>query len=433
MKKVAYYTLGCKLNFSETSTMGRMFAEKGYSKVNFDEQADVYVINTCSVTDTADKKCRYIINKAVKTAPEATIIVNGCYAQLKGDEIAKIPGVDLVLGAENKFDFFDFLEKKHGKNKEAELHACEINDVKKYNSAYSLNDRTRSFLNVQDGCDYVCTYCTIPLARGKSRSNSVALSVKEAREIAEKGFKEIVLTGVNIGDFGHGTPENFLQLIQELDKIEAIERYRISSIEPNLLTDEILEFVSKSKKFVPHFHIPLQAGSNKILKLMKRRYNRELFQTKIECINQLIPNAFIGVDVIVGFPNETPEDFQETYDFLNSLNISFLHVFSFSVRKNTPAAEMENKVSASEIKRRSDILHALSNQKHTNFYERFIGKKAVVLFEQQKVKGKIQGFTENYLKVETEYKKELVNQIVEVELLDLQENNIFNIQILTKE
>jgi len=425
MKKVAYYTLGCKLNFSETSTMGRMFAEKGYNKVDFNEEADVYVINTCSVTDTADKKCRYIINKATKTAPNATIIVNGCYAQLKGDEIAKIPGVDLVLGAENKFDFFDFLDKKHGKDNETELHACEIDEVKKYHSAYSLGDRTRSFLKVQDGCNYPCTYCTIPLARGKSRSNTISGTVAEAKEIAEKGFKEIVLTGVNIGDFGRGTDENFFGLVKELDKVEGIERFRISSIEPNLLKEEIIEYVSKSAKFVPHFHIPLQAGTNKILQLMKRRYNREHFERKIQKINELIPNAFIGIDVIVGFPGETEEDFQETYTFLENMDIAFLHVFSYSVRKNTPAAEMENHVSAKEIKRRSDELHKLSDKLHANFYSKFVGTTEKVLWEQQKINGKMYGFTSNYLKVETKFDESLVNKITEVKLDNLTHKTIF--------
>ncbi len=441
MKKVAYYTLGCKLNFSETSTMGRMFAERGYERVNFDEKADVYIINTCSVTDTADKKCRSIINKAIKTAPDAKIIVNGCYAQLKGNEIAQIQGVNLVLGAENKFDFFDFLEKSElesqkesenknqNKNTPSELHSCEINQVKKFHSAYSLNDRTRSFLKIQDGCNYPCTYCTIPLARGKSRSNTIAGTVAEARKIAENGFKEIVLTGVNIGDFGFGTDENLFELIKELEKIEGIERFRISSIEPNLLTDEMIEFVSRSEKIMPHFHIPLQSGSDKILKLMKRRYNTKFFSNKITQINRFLPHAFIGIDVIVGFPSETEADFEETYQFLKNLNISFLHVFSYSVRKNTPAAEMENKILPKEIKRRSDLLHQLSDFKHTEFNKRFEGQTAKVLFEQQKTKGKMHGFTENYLKVETDFDKKLINQIIEIKLNTYEESN-FKISFL---
>lgn len=426
-KKVAYYTLGCKLNFSETSTMARMFAEKGYRRVDFKEKADVYIINTCSVTDTADKKCRYIINKAAKNAPDATIIVNGCYAQLKGEEITKIPGVDLVLGAENKFDFFDFLDKKHKKLKNPEVHSCEINEVKKFHSAYSLGDRTRSFLKIQDGCDYPCTYCTIPLARGKSRSNTIAETLKEAKEIADKGFKEIVITGVNIGDFGRGTNENFYQLIQELDKIKGIERFRISSIEPNLLTEEIIKFVSLSAKFVPHFHIPLQAGSDRILRKMKRRYSTALFKNRIELIKKLIPKAFIGVDVIVGFPGETDEDFKQTYDFLYSLDISFLHVFSYSVRKNTPAAEMENKVPQQEIKRRSDELHKLSDKKHKEFYAKFVGTKAKVLFEQEKTADKMYGFTENYLKVESDFDESKKNEIIEVKLVKLKAETLYSV------
>jgi threonylcarbamoyladenosine tRNA methylthiotransferase MtaB len=339
IKKVAFHTLGCKLNFSESSTIARDFTEKGYKRVSFSEHADVYVINTCTVTDMADKKCKQAVKKVIRQNPNAVVAVIGCYAQLKPEEIKNIDGVDIVLGANEKFKLFQYIENKDN-IMEPVIHSCEIDSVTQFDSAYSSGDRTRSFLKVQDGCNYPCTYCTIPNARGKSRNDSIENTIKQAQEIAAKGFKEIILTGVNIGDFGRTTDETFFDLIKELDKVDGIERYRISSIEPNLLNDEILEFVANSKKFLPHFHIPLQSGSNDILALMKRRYNREKFANRVEKIKQLMPNAFIGVDVIVGFPGETDEKFMETYQFIELLDISFLHVFSYSVRSGTPAEEI---------------------------------------------------------------------------------------------
>jgi threonylcarbamoyladenosine tRNA methylthiotransferase MtaB len=426
-KKVAFQTLGCKLNFSESSTIARDFTEKGYQRVKFDEHADVYVINTCTVTDQADKKCRQAVKKIIKHNPDAVVAVIGCYAQLKSKEIKQIPGVDIVLGANEKFNLFKYIEK-HDKKDDPVEHSCEIDSVVKFDAAYSSGDRTRSFLKVQDGCNYPCTYCTIPKARGKSRNASIEETVKQAVEIASKGFKEVILTGVNIGDFGRGTDENFLGLIKELDKVEGIERYRISSIEPNLLKNEIIEFCAQSNKFLPHFHIPLQSGSNDILGLMKRRYRRELFAERIQKIKEITPDAFIGVDVIVGFPGETDEKFQETYDFLNNLDISFLHVFSYSVRPGTPAAEMDGKVSQKTIQERSKALHELSDKKHREFYQRNLNKSAQVLFEAKNENGKMYGFTENYLKVEVPYSKERINKLEEVYLTELTSLNTIRIK-----
>jgi threonylcarbamoyladenosine tRNA methylthiotransferase MtaB len=417
-KKVAFQTLGCKLNFSESSTIARDFTDKGFQRVKFNEHADVYVINTCTVTDQADKKCRQAVKKIIKHNPEAVVAVIGCYAQLKSKEIKQIPGVDIVLGANEKFNLFEYIEKRDKKAEPVE-HSCEIDSVVKFDAAYSSGDRTRSFLKVQDGCNYPCTYCTIPKARGKSRNAGIEETVKQAKEIAAKGFKEIILTGVNIGDFGRGTDENFLGLIKELDEVEGIERYRISSIEPNLLKDEIIEFCAHSNKFLPHFHIPLQSGSNEILSLMKRRYRRELFAERVRKIKEITPDAFIGVDVIVGFPGETDDRFMETYEFLDGLDISFLHVFSYSVRPGTPAADMEGKVAQKIIQERSKALHELSDKKHREFYKKSLGKNAKVLFEAKNENGKMYGFTENYLKVEVPFSEKRINKIEEVFLADL--------------
>jgi threonylcarbamoyladenosine tRNA methylthiotransferase MtaB len=427
IKKVAFHTLGCKLNFSESSTIAREFTEKGYRRVAFSEQADVYVINTCTVTDMADKKCKQAVRKVIKQNPEAIVAVIGCYAQLKPEEIKNIEGVDIVLGANEKFKLFQYIENRKDVP-EPIVHSCEIDSVNQFDSAYSSGDRTRSFLKVQDGCNYPCTYCTIPKARGKSRNDSIANTIEQAHEIAAKGFKEIILTGVNIGDFGRSTGERFFDLIKELEKVDGIERYRISSIEPNLLNDEILEFVACSKKFLPHFHIPLQSGSNDILALMKRRYNKEIFADRVKKIKELMPDAFIGIDVIVGFPGETDERFKETFLFLEQLDISFLHVFSFSIRPGTPAAEMEGKIDQKTINQRSKELHQLSENKHLAFYMQNIGKEAIVLFESKNENGMIFGFTGNYLKVMTSYSETLINQLVHVKLEKLEKGNCFIFQ-----
>ena len=419
-KKVSFHTLGCKLNFSETSTIAREFSTKGFEKVKFGDQSDVIVINTCTVTGIADKKCRQAIKKAKKISPDAFIAVTGCYAQAESDKISKIPGVDVVLGMNEKFNLFKHIDSFE-KREQAVVYSCETSDIENFDAAFSSGDRTRSFLKVQDGCDYPCTYCTIPNVRGKSRSDTVDKTVLQAKEIAEKGFKEVILTGVNIGDFGTGTNETFFDLIKALDKVEGIERYRISSIEPNLITDEIIEFTIKSKKFLPHFHIPLQSGSDKILKLMKRRYNTDLFRNKIERINELIPNAFLGIDVIVGFPGETDEEFNETYSFLESLDISFLHVFSYSVRPGTPAEKMPVQVPGYIIKKRSQALHQLSDIKHAAFYKRFVNTEHKVLFEGAKHKESMYGFTENYIKVEHPFDEKLVNQIAGFQILGINE------------
>ncbi len=426
-KKVAFHTLGCKLNFSESSTIAREFTEKGYQRVKFEEHADVYVINTCTVTEQADKKCRQSVKKIIKQNPNALVAVIGCYAQLKSKEIMAIPGVGIVLGANEKFNLFQYIEQ-HEKTQQGVEHSCEIDSVVKFDPAYSSGDRTRSFLKIQDGCNYPCTYCTIPNARGKSRNANIVDTVNQAKEIAVKGYKEIILTGVNIGDFGRSTGESFLQLIQELDNVEGIERYRISSIEPNLLKDEIIEFVSKSRKFLPHFHIPLQSGSNDILALMKRRYRREVFADRILKIKALMPSAFIGVDVIVGFPGESDEKFKETYDFLAGLDVSFLHVFSYSVRPGTPAADMPEKVSSSTIQERSKVLHLLSDHKHQDFYIQSMNRNEIVLFEAKNESGKMFGFTRNYLKVETPFSKDLINQLIELRLEKLSNKNCFKVQ-----
>ncbi len=414
-KKVAFHTLGCKLNFSETSTIARALIAEGFIKVKYDEFADVYVINTCSVTEIADKKCRQSIKKAIKQNPNAFVVVTGCFAQLKPLTIAEMEGVDLVLGSNEKFKLADYLGDLQ-KKASGEVHAGKIMTNKEFFPSYSMGDRTRTFLKVQDGCDYFCSYCTIPLARGKSRNADVKTTVELAKKAASEGAQEIILTGVNIGDFGKSTNENLKQLIQELDQIEEIKRFRISSIEPNLLTDEIIEFVANSKKFMPHFHIPLQSGSNKVLALMKRKYNRELFAHRVEKIKRLLPHAFIGVDVIVGVRGETDVHFNEALEFIHGLDISQLHVFTYSERPNTKALTIEHVVPISERKVRSQILHQVSDKKTRHFYGQFVEKTANVLFEGSENEGMMNGFTENYLKVKIPYNAELVNKVKQVKL-----------------
>jgi threonylcarbamoyladenosine tRNA methylthiotransferase MtaB len=418
IKRVAFHTLGCKLNFSETSTISRKFKEEGFEVVNFNSDADFYVINTCSVTDQADKKCRQVVHKIKNQSPAAYIAVVGCYAQLNPEEIASNLGVDLVLGTQEKFNILDHLAEI-GKSNEPLIYSCEIEKVDSFDSSHSESDRTRSFLKVQDGCDYSCSYCTIPLARGKSRNKSIKELVDETKKIASSGIKEIILSGVNIGDFGKSTNESFFDLIKNLEQIEGIERIRISSIEPNLLTDEIIEHVSKSKKILNHFHIPLQSGCNQILAKMQRRYKRELFESRVLRIKDLMPDAFIGVDVIVGFPGETDELFSEAFAFLEKLPVSFYHVFSYSERQNTKSVLMSNKIPKSKITERSKKVHELANKKHTEFYKQHIGIITNVLFESSKKDGMIFGFTENYIKVETKYDKSFIGQIKQVKLMPI--------------
>jgi threonylcarbamoyladenosine tRNA methylthiotransferase MtaB len=419
MKRVALYTLGCKLNFSESSTIARQFEQKGYKVVPFTDQPDIFIINTCSVTDHADRKCQKVVKQALKISPNAFIAIIGCYAQLKPQEIASIEGVDAVLGAAEKFrllELVDTFEKKP----QAEIYASPIEEVKNhFEHAYSYGDRTRTFLKVQDGCNYNCSFCTIPMARGKSRSPRIADLVEEAKRIAQTDAREVVLTGVNIGDFGiidGRRQEHFIDLIKALDEVEGIGRYRISSIEPNLLTEEIIAFVAHSKRFAPHFHIPLQSGSNKILKRMYRRYQRELYAERVATIRRYMPHACIGVDVIVGFPGETEEDFLDTYRFLNELEVSYLHVFPYSERANTPAASMPGRLPERERKRRADMLRILSEKKRRHFYEQQLGKEATVLFEEEVKDGKMFGFTEHYVRVEADYDPLLVNEFVPVTL-----------------
>ncbi|GAA4298381.1 tRNA (N(6)-L-threonylcarbamoyladenosine(37)-C(2))-methylthiotransferase MtaB [Nibribacter koreensis] len=421
MKKVAFYTLGCKLNFSETSTLSRIFQERGFEKVEFTDTPDIYVINTCSVTDNADKKCRKVVKEALKHSPNAFVTIVGCYAQLKPTEISEIPGVDAVLGAAEKFQLVDILEGfvKTGK---PQVHASPVSEANTFVNAYSFGDRTRTFLKVQDGCDYSCTFCTIPQARGKSRSNTIEKVVQEAKEIGDSGVKEIVLTGVNTGDFGlqEGVRvENFFQLVQALDQVENVNRFRISSIEPNLLSEEIINFVANSNRFMPHFHVPLQSGSNKILKLMRRRYLRELYAQRVEWIKTAMPHACIGVDVIVGFPGETEEDFLETYNFLNDLNISYLHVFPYSERANTSAIELPGVVPQKIRNQRADMLRILSEKKKRAFYESQIGYEGKVLFEADITDGFMEGFTENYVRVVAKYDPVLVNEEKHVRLTNI--------------
>jgi threonylcarbamoyladenosine tRNA methylthiotransferase MtaB len=415
-KSVAFYTLGCKLNFSETSTIGRSLSAEGYKKVDFHEGADVYVINTCSVTDNADKKCKKIVKEALRHNPNAFVTVIGCYAQLKPQEIANIEGVDLVLGAAEKFNISDYIGEAK-KLETAIVKEGKIKEVLDYHASYSIGDRTRTFLKVQDGCDYFCSFCTIPLARGASRSDTIANVVKQAKEIVAQGTKEIVLTGVNTGDFGSGTTENFYQLLQALDEVEGLARLRISSIEPNLLTDEIIAFVAnKSKCVVPHFHIPLQSGSDQLLKSMRRKYDTSLYRSRIEKIKTLMPQACIGVDVIIGYPGETDELFLETYNFLNQLDISYLHVFTYSERVNTTAQKLPGKVPMKTRNERSKMLHILSDKKRRFFYEQQLQKKFQVLWEAENDQDIMYGFTSNYVKVQTNYDPSLVNEIMEVQL-----------------
>ncbi|MBX0332070.1 tRNA (N(6)-L-threonylcarbamoyladenosine(37)-C(2))-methylthiotransferase MtaB [Pontibacter sp. HSC-14F20] len=426
MKKVAFYTLGCKLNYSETSTIGRIFQERGFEKVEFTDKPDIYVINTCSVTDNADKKCRKIVKEAQKYSPNAFITIVGCYAQLKPKEISEIPGVDAVLGAAEKFQLVDILETFE-KKAQPQVYASAISEANTFHNSYSFGDRTRTFLKVQDGCDYSCTFCTIPLARGNSRSDSIANVVRSANEISESGVKEIVLTGVNTGDFGLQNGERvetFFELVQELDKVAGIDRFRISSIEPNLLKDEIIEFVSQSKRFMPHFHVPLQSGSNKILKLMRRRYLRELYADRVASIKSLMPHCCIGVDVIVGFPGETEEDFLETYNFINGLDVSYLHVFPYSERENTMAPDMPGKVSIKDRNRRADMLRVLSEKKKRFFYEQNVGREFTVLFEDDVKDGVMEGWTENYVRVAAKYDPVLVNETKQVRLTSINEQGL---------
>ncbi|WP_293955757.1 MULTISPECIES: tRNA (N(6)-L-threonylcarbamoyladenosine(37)-C(2))-methylthiotransferase MtaB [unclassified Sphingobacterium] len=420
-KKVAFYTLGCKLNYSETSSIGRLFKEAGYDTTAFNSRADVYVINTCSVTDNADKKCRKVVKEALKHSPNAYITIVGCYAQLKPKEIAEIPGVDMVLGAAEKFNIIEHINDLT-KQEKTIVYNGPIDETNQFVSAYSIGDRTRTFLKVQDGCDYSCTFCTIPLARGGSRSGKIEDIVRQAEEIAASGVKEIVLTGVNIGDFGirDGKREDrFLDLVKALDEVEGIDRIRISSIEPNLLSNDIIEFVAKSKRFVPHFHMPLQSGSNKILSLMRRRYKRELYTERVAYIKSLMPNCCIGVDVIVGFPGETREDFIDTYNFLNDMNISYLHVFTYSERENTIAAQMDGAVPGMQRSDRSKMLHILSEKKRRAFYESQLGEIGDVLFEADEKDGYMHGFSKNYVKVRTLYDPLLVNEVVPVKFMEV--------------
>lgn len=420
-KKVAFYTLGCKLNFSETSSISRLFEEKGFEKVDFTDNPDIFVINTCSVTDNADKKCKKIVREAKKISPESFVTIIGCYAQLKPTEISEIPGVDAVLGAAEKFRLLDYLQD-FAKKEKPQVFASEISEANTFNNAYSINDRTRTFLKVQDGCNYGCAFCTIPLARGKSRSDSIANIVASAQEIARQDVKEIVLTGVNIGDFGihqGRRKERFIDLVKAMDEVEGIDRVRISSIEPNLLSNQVIEFVAQSKRFVPHFHIPLQSGSNKILKRMRRRYMRELYAERVESIKTLMPDCCIGVDVIVGFPGETDADFLDTYNFLNELDISYLHVFTYSERPNTDAIDMDGEVPMHVRNERSKMLRILSEKKRRHFYESQIGKEGEALFEEDVENGMMHGFTKNYVRVTAKYDPLLINEVKKLKLVGI--------------
>ncbi|MCX8524152.1 tRNA (N(6)-L-threonylcarbamoyladenosine(37)-C(2))-methylthiotransferase MtaB [Chryseobacterium formosus] len=416
-RTAAFHTLGCKLNFAETSTIARQLTDAGYDKVSFDDKADIYVINTCSVTENADRECKLHVKRAMKANPEGLVVIVGCYAQLKPEEISQITGVDLVLGAKEKFNILSYLDDLEKSESEGVVHSCEIEETDFFIGSYSIGDRTRAFLKVQDGCDYKCTYCTIPLARGISRSDTIENVIKNAREIAAKDIKEIVLTGVNIGDYGKGEFGNkrhehtFLDLISELNEVEGIERIRISSIEPNLLKDESIELVSKSKSFVPHFHIPLQSGSDDLLKKMKRRYLTKLYNDRVNKIREVMPDAAIGVDVIVGFPGETEELFMETYNFLNELPISYLHVFTYSERENTEAVGMDGIVPIPERKKRNKMLRILSEKKKMAFYQTQLGKTLPVLWEHENKDGKMFGFTENYVRVQKDFDQSFVNQI----------------------
>ena len=428
-KTAAFYTLGCKLNFAETSTICRQLIEIGFSKTDFNNSADLYVINTCSVTENANRECRRIIRKAKKNSPNALIIVTGCFAQLKPEEIYAIEGVDMVLGASEKFNLPNLLSNLN-KKRETEIYGCKIDNLKYFNS-YSLNDRTRSFLKIQDGCNYPCTYCTIPLARGQSRCDSITNIIKSAKEIANQGVKEIVITGVNIGEF-KDNEQKLEDLIKELDKIKGVERYRISSIEPNLITNAIIETVKNSKKFMPHFHIPLQSGSNKILAKMKRRYQKELYEKKINEIKTNIDNVCIGADVIVGFPGETEEEFNKTVAFIKNLPISYLHVFPYSERENTEAIKFEQKINHNIKNDRSKKLRILSNKLQRKFYEKNLNLNHTALFENENKEGMIYGFTENYVKIKLPFKKNLCNKKQKVKLLEIDYDGIIKAKLVTK-
>jgi threonylcarbamoyladenosine tRNA methylthiotransferase MtaB len=436
-KKVAFYTLGCKLNFSETSTIARNFTDEGFDRVDFSENADIYVINTCSVTENADKRFKTIVKQAQKVNPDAFVAAVGCYAQLKPEELAAVDGVDLVLGATEKFKITDYINDL-SKNDFGEVHSCEIEEADFYVGSYSIGDRTRAFLKVQDGCDYKCTYCTIPLARGISRSDTLQNVLQNAKEISEKGIKEIVLTGVNIGDYGKGEYGNkkhehtFFELVQALDKVEGIERLRISSIEPNLLKNETIDFVSGSRTFVPHFHIPLQSGNDDILKLMRRRYLTDLYVDRVQKIKEVMPYACIGVDVIVGFPGETDDHFLDTYNFLSRLDISYLHVFTYSERDNTIAATMDGVVTHEVRKKRSKMLRGLSVKKRRAFYESQIGTERTVLFESENKEGYIHGFTENYVKVKMPWNPLYVNVLCKVKLTSIDDDGMVRFDFIEK-
>ena len=427
-ERVAFYTLGCKLNFSETYTIARLFEDGGFAKVDFEDNPDIFVINTCSVTENADKKCKQLVKRAKKISPESMVIILGCYAQLKPEEISRIPGVDLVLGANEKFNVLAHLEKKS----EVSVVYENIKHTHDFIASHSYGDRTRSFLKVQDGCDYFCTFCTIPLARGKSRNASISATLAEAHKIAQTEVKEVVLTGVNIGDFGQGGEENFFGLVQALDEVEGIDRFRISSIEPNLLSNEIIEFcLQEAKRFVPHFHIPLQSGSDQILEKMRRKYLTGLYAERVQQIKSINPDTCIGVDVIVGFPGETDEDFLATVNFLKDLDISYLHVFTYSERANTGAPKLGTKVPMETRRERSKMLHLLSDRKKLAFYQTQVGKKKSVLFEQEENEGLLYGFSENYVKVKTPFNAALVNQIVGVQLTEIDRDGLMKCDILT--
>lgn len=429
-KKVAFYTLGCKLNFSETSTISRLFQDAGFAKVDFEDTPDIYVINTCSVTENADKKCKQLVKKALKINPNAFIAIIGCFAQLKPVEIGQIPGVDLVLGANEKFDILKYINESD-KKEEAQISFKNIKETKEFIPSFSIGDRTRSFLKIQDGCDYFCSFCTIPLARGKSRNASIASTLIEAEKIAKTDIKEVVLTGVNIGDFGQDSEENFFQLVQKLDEITGIDRFRISSIEPNLLSNEIIDFcLSKAERFVPHFHIPLQVGNDRILKAMRRKYERSLYAERVSQIKSLRPDCCIGVDVIVGFPGETDEEFMDSMNFIKDLDISYLHVFTYSERANTGAPKLGEFVPMEKRKERSKMLHILSDKKKRAFYEHNLGSERTVLFESEEENGVMHGFTENYVKVKIPFNENLINQFQKVRLTEIDRDGIVKVELI---
>lgn len=430
-KQFAIFTLGCKLNFSESSEMAQLLEKEGFTRVDFKEQADLYIVHSCSVTEQSDKKSRNIIRQAIRRNPKAMVIVAGCYAQLKPDAIAQIKGVDYILGTHEKYNLTSRLGDL-SKNESPEIYTSKPKEIKNFHKAYSFGDRTRSFLKVQDGCNYYCTYCTIPYARGISRNDTIKNTVAEAKNIAAKGIKEVILTGVNIGDFGQSTQETFFDLVKALDEVEGIERFRISSIEPNLITDEIIEFVAQSKRFAPHFHIPLQSGSNDVLELMKRRYKREVFAHRVEKIKSTIPHAFIGVDMIAGTNGETSEFFVDSYNFIRDLDVSQIHAFPYSERANTQALKIEGKVDIHERRERCQKLINLSERKLRMFYQSQLGQIRTVLFEEQQNEGKMFGFTDNYIRVELPYDKSLVNQICRVQLNHINEHNHVEVTLISE-